>query len=215
MWSIFSEVQTNQEEFGWHFVSLPDDNGFDGWKDYQPICRERESFSQLWTRNNGTTCDSGELQRQRQRQGIDKEKGKRQRQGKKTKTREKDKDKFGSPTMRQCDTLVSSWSVLLLSKVFSVLNLDFEIYGEKLLLEQWDVWLCSLACATNRRTDCSKKLTNWTRNPQVHKSQISKSKNPQFDFRQILPKHQQIVREIHKFFILEISNNPTLVISCT
>ena len=82
----FSEDHTNHEEFGWHFVSLPDDNGFDGWKDYQPICRERESFSQLWTRNNGTTCDSGELQRQRQRQGIDKEKGKRQRQGKKTKT---------------------------------------------------------------------------------------------------------------------------------
>ena len=82
----FSEDHTNHEEFGWHFVSLPDDNGFDGWKDYQPICRERESFSQLWTRNNGTTCDSGELQRQRQRQGIDKDKGKRQRQGKKTKT---------------------------------------------------------------------------------------------------------------------------------
>ena len=115
--------------------------------------------------------------------------------------------------MRQRDTVVSYWAVLVpvkLLKVFSFLKLDFEIYGEKLLLEQWDVWLCSLACATNRRTDCSKKLTNWTRNPQVHKSQISKSKNPQFDFRQILPKHQQIVREIHKFFILEISNNLAL-----
>ena len=83
---FFSEVWINHEGFGWLFVSLPDDNGFDGWKDYQPICRERESFSQLWTRNNGTTCDSGELQRQRQRQGIDKtrakdkDKGKRQRQ---------------------------------------------------------------------------------------------------------------------------------------
>ena len=49
-------------KFWWLDVSLPDDNAYDGWKDYQPICRERESFSKMWSRTNGTMmCDSGEL----------------------------------------------------------------------------------------------------------------------------------------------------------
>ena len=57
----------------------------------------------------------------------------RQRQGQKTKTREKDKDKFGSPTMRQRDTLVSSWSVLLPVKSFQFLEVGFRDLRRKVV----------------------------------------------------------------------------------
>ena len=116
-------------KFWWLDVSLPDDNAYDGWKDYQPICRERESFSKMWSTTNGTMmCDSGELL------------------------------VLGYPSS---EIYPKFGGFLLLSK--SKILWFFETVAMGRVTP-----VSSFLQRTNWPTDCSKKLTNWKRNPQTH-----------------------------------------------